>query len=464
MSISRRSFLKTSVGGAAGISLAGSSINRVVAAPRQQGASWPGGDAINPDISDMRVVCMHDDEMCEVPSSSSFDVINRAVDTEKVSAGMDIMAMQLAQKGTPEEAWSTIFRSGREWSETKAAIKVNCANARNMPREAVVKKIADVLIDLGVEPDHIVVYDGHGDASGNGKFSSVCDVNDPEKIRARVERKFSALGGTKATTLTGAPSTVGPKDLVDGDIDILVNIAVHRGHDQDFNSRITLCLKNHYGTFVGSSTGNAMHMHQKETFIGVNRHELITGGDPVRQQLCIVDSLFAAKNGPFENGPDTKPGRIVMGTFAGAVDYCTVKKIREEVENWSHDDKGIATFLTDYGYSEEDVEFIDLTPTSVGLEKVNPKASADDFLVTLEHASIRRTTVRFSLPAAGRPVTVGIYDMKGSLVRQITHRDVSRSIAWDGMTGSGRRIAPGKYVVSLSAGKYRQSRQVMLMK
>jgi hypothetical protein len=336
-----------------------------------------------------------------------------------------------------------------------------------MPRAAVVKKIADVLIDLGVEPDYIVVYDGHGDAAdsfGGTKFTSFCDVNDENKIRARVESKFSALGGTKATTLTGAPNTVGPKDLVDGDIDILVNIAVHRGHDQDFNSRVTLCLKNHYGTFVGSSTGNAMHMHQKETFIGVNKHELITGGDPIRQQLCIVDSLFAAKNGPFENGPDTVPARIVMGTFAGAVDYCTVKKIREEVENWTHDDNGIAGFLTEYDFSEEDVEYIELTPTSIRAEKVNPKPSAGDITLKIVHSSLKEANVRFSLPETGRPVSVGIYDMKGSLVWRTENRSMADTVVWDGTTGSGRRIAPGNYLITVAAGNVRRARQVMIMK
>ena len=46
-----------------------------------------------------------------------------AVDTARVQANLDAMAMALAGKCTPDEAWKTIFRSSRPWATTVVAIR-----------------------------------------------------------------------------------------------------------------------------------------------------------------------------------------------------------------------------------------------------------------------------------------------------------------------------------------------------
>ena len=65
-----------------------------------------------------------------------------------------------------------------------------------------------------------------------------------------------------------------------------------------------------------------------ETLIGINQSEPILGGDPPRQQLCIVDSIWAAAGGPVSSITDA-PLCLVMGTFGPIVDYLTAKKLRE---------------------------------------------------------------------------------------------------------------------------------------
>jgi len=65
--------------------------------------------------------------LTSTPKDTSFTTTNAAVDPAVVAANLDEMAMQLAQKTTATEAWSTIFRiaSGKAWSAARVAMKTN---------------------------------------------------------------------------------------------------------------------------------------------------------------------------------------------------------------------------------------------------------------------------------------------------------------------------------------------------
>jgi hypothetical protein len=112
-------FLKVATVGVTGLALVRA--NRALAA-------WPASGTmdINPDISNMRVVACKDTAMITgTPTSMTFENENVVIDSARVHANMDAMAMQLADKGTVDEAWKTIFRSSKAWSSTRVAIKVN---------------------------------------------------------------------------------------------------------------------------------------------------------------------------------------------------------------------------------------------------------------------------------------------------------------------------------------------------
>ena len=73
------------------------------------------------------------------------------------------------------------------------------------------------------------------------------------------------------------------------------------------------------------------------------------GGNPVRQQLCIVDSIWGSKKGGPHAVPDKRLDRLVMGTFSGAVDYLTAKKLREPLMGVTHGP--IDRFVKEFGYT-----------------------------------------------------------------------------------------------------------------
>jgi hypothetical protein len=352
----RRDFLKTAAAGAAGaMGISAFKFDKLFA--QSTGGGWVTGMQINPAIDNKRVICCHDPLMLgNYPAAGSavsalFTNQNLYVTPAVVSTNMDEMAMQLAQKTSAADAWSTIFRTGNSggWGSTRVAIKVNGINGDiptkdtiNRPRVAVVKKICDVLVDqLGVKPANIVLYDACDDASK--PYGPYVDANDSTgtKIRAApVSVRAAGLGGFQAVTLAnwdpGTKNANGsascPADLVNAKIDILVNIAVAKMHDGPGGSygygSVTLCMKNHLGTFTDSGKGqHSGGLHSLKAQLEINQHAAVLGGNPVRQQLCIVDALLSnGASGPGKSA-DNRTDRLVMGTFAPFVDYFTANYI-----------------------------------------------------------------------------------------------------------------------------------------
>jgi hypothetical protein len=344
----RRDFLKTAAAGAAGaMGISAFKFDKLFA--QSTGAAWVSGMQINPAIDNKRVICCHDPTMlANYPAAGSapkpdFTSQNSYVDPAKVASNMDQMAMQLAQKTNAADAWSTIFRTGNigGWGSTRVAIKVNGINGNtpdndkiNRGRVAVVKKICDVLVDqLKVKPANIVLYDACDNALN--PYGPYVDANDSTgtKIRAAtVSVRAAGLGGFAAVTLTTTTGVSCPADLVNGKIDILVNIAVAKMHNGPANGygygSVTLCMKNHLGTFTsGTESQHSGALHSLKSQIEINQHSAVLGGNPVRQQLCIVDALLSnGASGPGGKA-DNRTDRLVMGTFAPFVDYFTANYI-----------------------------------------------------------------------------------------------------------------------------------------
>jgi hypothetical protein len=186
------------------------------------------------------------------------------------------------------------------------------------------------------------------------------------------------LGGMTPVTITSAshPTSCVTNLAVTSanTIDILVDIAVVKVHSGPGTSysfgSCSLCMKNHLGTFNNASgTDGATGLHSLAAICEINKHAAILGGNPVRQQLCIVDSLLA--NGNSAGGSwDTRADRIVMGTFAPIVDYLTAMRIMADVMGKPDRNNNLPKFLTNFGYTETDalqwIEYLPSNPPSIG--------------------------------------------------------------------------------------------------
>jgi hypothetical protein len=326
---------------------------------RKASAAWARKTIVHPEVDNLRVVAVADEGMTTAhETGSSWEHQNELVNTEVVWANIDKLACALAQTRDTAEAWRQIFIKPprKSWSETVVAIKTNNI-AQQHTRSAVMAKIVHTLsITIGVKPSHIHVYDAcHGYEMG--KYTPFAGLAEGCRIE-------DAWGGS--TTLTDVPAPwkgSGGKaqclrQLVDGSVDILVNIALCKGHSTRFGG-FTMTMKNHFGTF----SPRPGHAYGSEDYlIAINQTQEILGSMSPRtgkvlyprQQLCLVDCLWASKGGPGGN-PSHQPNLLAMGVLSPIVDYVMATAFRDKQMGWEPNREMTRRMLTEFGYTEEDL-------------------------------------------------------------------------------------------------------------
>jgi hypothetical protein len=352
--MSRRRFLKATAVGA----LAMGAVPTIIVPRRAE--AFEGGAKIHPEISPLRVAGIRDPKMIRgeaVPAMWADQ--EKLVDWDAVSTNMDRVAMKLAEESAAADAWKKIIvkPAGKSWSDVVVAIKTNNI-AEQHTRSAVMSKLCHVLIDtVGVKPSNIYIYDAchGGDLTRKSPFAMLpAGVNVAGQwgsYKMRVDVPAPYLGGDhKAECLD---------HLVKGDVDILINLALCKGHSGQFG-RFTGCMKNHFGTF------NPGLSHQggggADYLIGINKSPLVLGDlDPgtgnvlfPRQQLCLVDALWGSDPGP--GGPPTAQlNSIIMGTCCPVTDYVVATHLRRDIMGWSVNEQVARRMLTEFGFSPSDL-------------------------------------------------------------------------------------------------------------
>ncbi len=326
---------------------------------RKGRASWTQKTVVHPHVDNLRVVGISDITMTRaVQARSSWPRQNELVVTERVWENMDKLACRLAETRNPSEAWRTIFiRPPRKaWADTVVAVKTNNIGQQHT-RSAVMAKIVHTLTDtVGVKPFNIHIYDAR---HGSNMERQTPFAGLPEGCHIA-----GTWGGSTALTAVPGPwrNTGGKseclKQLVDGSVDILINVAVCKAHSKRFGG-FTMAMKNHFGTFSprpGHEPGSLNYL------IAINQTPEILGpmdertGKVLypRQQLCVIDALWASKGGPGGN-PSHQPNFLAMGVMAPVVDYQVATKFRGEMMGWHPYMPATLRMLTDFGYTERDL-------------------------------------------------------------------------------------------------------------
>jgi len=351
--ISRRQFVKKSI--IMGTAIAGFP---AVITSRSRAGNIPK-TIVNPNVDNLRIVGITDDAMTnDHRPVSSWKIQDKLVVTDVAWENIDKMACGLAESKNPTDAWRNIFQKppGKPWSDTVVAIKTNNISQQHT-RSAVMAKICHTLTQtMGVKPSNIAIYDAcHGkDIHRNTPFAGL-------PAGCRIENKW---GGSATLTKIPAPwkNGQGKSDclshLVDNSVDILVNIAMCKGHSQRFGG-FSMTMKNHFGTFdpgPGHANGSQDYLiaiNRSPEIMGTMDEQTGTVSFP-RQQLCFVDALWASKGGPGGN-PTHQPNFLAMGVLSPIVDYQMATKFRSEKMGWRTNLQMAGRMLTDFGYDERDL-------------------------------------------------------------------------------------------------------------
>jgi predicted NAD-dependent protein-ADP-ribosyltransferase YbiA (DUF1768 family) len=448
---------------------------------------------IHPEIDNTRVAFCHDPSMISgnPVDWSTIEAQNEMVVPDRVHENMDKMAMAIAEKATPEDAWAAIFRKpeSKEWNEVKVAVKINSVEERHLNRLAVIEKVCLAIIDLGVLNENITIYDASWGISGTENYMNLYETDYAMQRLPPGVQISTTLGGERVPiTLPDSSEEPCTPQLADGTIDILINIAVNKGHGISYSGRFTLTLKNHLGSLVflhpGAQNGGDLPQITPK-LIAMNQSTAILGeGDPPRQQLCIVDSLWASTGGPHDT-PNRAPCCLVMGTFSPIVDYLTVRRIREErPENQGGtpygmgmtdtDEEVLGRFLSDFGYDMEaeeirDLDFIDALTYEppAGTKQINPSDDEVQRNITVSAPLFKPARTVFSLSGLRDNPEIKIYSAGGRLVRSFmiaSNKNKEMTIQWDGRDRHAIMVPAGNYIIKLRAGNQLMSRKLVLLK
>jgi hypothetical protein len=488
---SRRSFLKISAAGTAGMFIGGVSRKAALAAQHKsaQNDVWVDGMQINPNIDNMRHVFCYDAEMVTGnPSDWSPQAQNALVNAERVKENMDKMAIALAGLEVEDPAdiaanaaaaWETIIQKpeGKEWSEVGVGLRPNALDER----WAIVEKVVDVLNTFGVQNSNIVIFDG-GKPSQDKVAAVYNDANLPNDIRFE-----NIPGGEGECEMIDRDLTVAmcPNDILNGNIDILINLPVNKGHDRPLGGNYTMAFKNHIGTIKGFHEMDWGDGAIPATLIALNKTKELLGEPPVlRSQLHIIDSLWGKMAGPMGT-PDRQTSCLAMGTFPPILDYLVVRKIREAQREqdggppWgmgvtdTHDD-AMYEYLSAFGYDPQSDEIQNLD--FINALEYEPTVGVKNRNVKQRYISDNKVTVTVSVPGnpyqaaflLSRPnerIWLGIYDMQGGLLRSLSFGADSRKVipvTWDRTNENGAVAPSGTYVVRLNAGKMAMTRKLVI--
>ncbi|MFC1585917.1 FlgD immunoglobulin-like domain containing protein [Fibrobacterota bacterium] len=507
---SRRNFMKISAAGAAGAFMGGMS-SEVRAAEQAAGQAtiWQDGMQINPNIDNLRVVLCHDPTMVESnPLLWTMEGQNDPVVEERVYANMDQMAIALADRGVQnpddtaanaEAAWETIFQkpADKDWQDVNVAIKINSVQS-DWPRLAVINKICMALNSLGVPIGNMCIYDA-GDLNWGYHHieffqTDYCRQRLPEGIQITdilgadldpgLDLDQRLEQGTEPISLLGQSFDC-VAGLTNDSTDILINIAVNKGHRFQYVGGFTLTMKNHLGSLRfghGSTVEESIEFYEAMA----KSNAILGTGLPPRQQLNVIDSIWGFVGGP-SGEPDTATRCLIMGTFSPIVDYLTVKKIRDApTEGNGGPPYGMGVtdtvqevvehFVTDFGYTLEsdEIQNLDFVNAMAYQSPVGTKEKKHQHYPGREHIKVltvstisrRPSTAAFSLPVSGTSPVIEIYDIKGNLVRTLRAKRQGSgnfSAAWNGRSSRGVAMNPGTYLVKVTCGRMVKADNLFLM-
>jgi len=350
--LTRRSFLKKSIGG----SLVGSAAPMIFI-PRLA-PSFEGFEDPHPHISGLRVVGVHDPAMSteELPVCP-WRKQEQLVEAEAVGENIDRMACVLAEEKRVSDAWKKIFVKPpkKSWKDAVVAIKTNNI-FQQQTHSAVMAKFCNVLVgEIGVRASNIFIYDScHGaDMLKKTPFKGLPENVNVAALWEGIEVETAVPAPWKSGD--GKSKCVGP--LVEGKVDLLINIALCKGHSPAYG-QFTMLMKNHLGTFsprpahAEGGTDYLFAINKTAEILG----DLDGGGKVVfpRQQLCFIDALWASQKGP-TGLSSAQPNRFFMGTFAPVVDYTVAHRLRQKKMKWPIAEAVTDRFLTEFGLEKKDL-------------------------------------------------------------------------------------------------------------
>jgi hypothetical protein len=384
---------------------------------------------------------------------------------------------------TTAEAWKSLF-PGIDASKS-ISIKINLACGDVPTHPEVVNAVIDGLLSMDLDgehlpPEHIIVWDNddaffyypaqNGYTHNYGGAGVQYYGTDHPSVGFDSSFTFPINHGSGHYTYHH------PSRIITQRCDYLINAAVIKDHS-DYGTWITMCLKNHYGSFDGiysTYTHYAGHSRTQPELNRVLRDEL---GNKTR--LWLIDATLGLYSGgpgytpPGHTPPNWVYNSVILGLDPVATDRIGTIKMNEERAAHGLAARNPPTLPAaagaPYYLGVSDPAQIDLVELDLGSQRVpeeerGPRALA--LLSPYPNPTRGASTLRFHT-AVAREAELVIVDAGGSLVRRLRAGGFEAGmhrIGWDGRDDAGRPVASGAYFCRLLSGAVRREQRLVLVR
>ncbi len=438
--LSRRSFLKSTAIGAAGL----------FAAPR----ILSSGEAKASERGVKVVRTFH-----EGATTGAY-----TVNQEPVDQMVHIAIRELTGIGDTGEAWKSLFPGIT--STNTVAIKINLACGDVPTHPEIVNAIIDGLrmMDLDgnqLPEENIIVWD-HDTAFMCNQTGYSVNYGGPGVQYYGTDYSGVGFDYSQAYDIEHSSTTTTHyvSKIISQGCDYLINAAVMKDHDNW--AGITMCLKNHYGSF--SHIYDAA-MHGNNYASGIPALSMILRdllGDKIK--LNLIDATYCLCDGgpgytpPYHTPSNWTYNSLLVSTDPVAVDRIGTIKINEERSS-----RGLGLLNPDHLPSAAGAPYFLGTddPSSIELVEINAATQAvPEEPLPAQHVNLQAPfpnpvggscTLRFAC-AVESDVKLAITDPSGRIVSRITEKRFpsgSFRFNWHGRDDKGRLVPSGTYFCRL---------------
>jgi uncharacterized protein (DUF362 family) len=354
---------------------------------------------------------------------------------EIVQSMMDESVMALT--GIPQvgEAWKSLFPGIA--TDSVIGIKVNCINYRLSTHPEVTNAIVEGLarMQVGGSPFlriNVIIWDRGSSELTNAGYT-IYTGSDPDTVRCYgVDGNWDVGNPLNVNGVTSNPAP-----QLSQSCDYLINAACLKDHS---TARMTLTLKNHYGTVHNPGSLHGNHCNPYLPSLSAQIRDVL--GD--KQKLYIADGLFGIYTGGPGGSPQFVPELLLMSEDTVAIDYHGQSIINTERQAHGLNPKYAEHITTaagpPYDLGTTEINLIELN--NVGLAGSRAVPTPAGLQVTPDPFR-SGTTVSFSLAGAGQ-VRLELVNGAGRTAATV----------FDGRLDSGRhelRFSPGR---KLARGTY----------
>lgn len=280
--INRREFLVKGAVAGAGLVSAGwlASCTRTASAVAAGGGtvSTPvasaGQAAVAQDATKSKVALYTDENLMETETKPRLD---------RVLAMLDRGMVRVFGTENAEKAWQQVASP-----EDVVALKVNCICARLASNPVVAAAIAQRLMEVGVLPQNIIIFDRTSGELRNAGY---------ELVKTGTDKPYCyGIDGDYGAPITQGTFTGGIANLLTQKATVLINVPVMKDWG---GSQVTMALKSHLGSI---NNPGAQHRDMAHTIPDLN------ATDPIRTKTRLV--VLDASRGCWAGGPGPQPGTI----------------------------------------------------------------------------------------------------------------------------------------------------------